>query len=280
MSRNYTKLTIKLLFGQASACAYPGCDTSLIYEDRGQRTVVAEIAHIRSEAVGGPRHDPTYTGDLDGPENLLLLCGVHHKPVDRHDATYLIEELESWKQLQVAQAGSGMTIDDDDASRFIQLSSEERAAIDKLARLAYRLERASIAAAAALELINGEYQRAHDHASAAMGTVYDVHDDGTKSPVGSGCFRLPQVEIDKFQQRLDVESRQQQERLRELAENLGEEVAVLRMMDRRLADLAEEGLASAADIVDEFHQPAKVAEHIDALRSSLQAVYDAARERS
>lgn len=279
MSRNYTQLTIKLLFGQASQCAYPSCDTSLIYEDRGQTTVVAEIAHIRSEAPKGPRHDPDFAGDLDGPDNLLLLCGVHHKPVDRHEATYSIDELESWKLAQVQQAGAGTAIGDDDVARFIRLSSEERAAIDKLARLAYRLGESSKVAAGALELIRGEYLRTRNQAVAAMGPVYEVDDDGTKSPLTSGKFSLPQTQINEYQRHFGAEFRQQQDRVREFATQFGEEVAVLRMMDRHLADLAGEGLAAAAGIVDEFNEPVKLAEHIDALESSLRSVYGAARER-
>lgn len=279
MSRNYTQLTIKLLFGRASACAYPSCDTSLIYEDRGQTTVVAEIAHIRSEAQGGPRHDPAYVGDLDGPGNLLLLCGVHHKPVDRHEATYSIDELESWKLAQIERAGAGTTIGDDDVARFIRLSSEERAAIDKLARLAYRLEQSSTVAAGALKLIGDEYARERNRVFAAMGSMYEVDDDGTKSPIASGRIRLPQAQTDEYQRRFNVEFRQQQDSVREFATQFGEEVAVLRMMDRHLADLVDEGLAAAAGIVAEFDQPVKLAEHIDALKSSLRSVYDAARER-
>lgn len=44
-----TLTTIKTLFTEASACAYPGCDEPLIFHDRGKTTVVAEIVHIRSE---------------------------------------------------------------------------------------------------------------------------------------------------------------------------------------------------------------------------------------
>lgn len=54
MTRSYTQQTIKLLFGQARECAFPGCQAPLIFTDRGKRTVVAEIAHIRSETADGP----------------------------------------------------------------------------------------------------------------------------------------------------------------------------------------------------------------------------------
>jgi len=72
----------------------------LIFPDREKSTVVAEIAHIRSESPDGPRHDPNYNEDVNGPSNLLLLCGKHHRPVDRHEELYEIEELEAWKTAQ------------------------------------------------------------------------------------------------------------------------------------------------------------------------------------
>jgi hypothetical protein len=46
MVRNYSLLTVKTLFAQASSCAYPGCDEPLVLEDRNVTTVVAQIAHI------------------------------------------------------------------------------------------------------------------------------------------------------------------------------------------------------------------------------------------
>jgi hypothetical protein len=39
---------------------------------------------------------------IDSEENLLLLCGIHHKPVDDHESVYTIEELVGWKTQQVA----------------------------------------------------------------------------------------------------------------------------------------------------------------------------------
>jgi hypothetical protein len=100
MARNYSMPTIKTLFAQARSCAYPRCNAPLVFVDRNVTTVVAQIAHIRSEKLGGPRYDPTYEGDVNGVENLILLCGMHHAPVDRHESTYPVEELLNWKTEQ------------------------------------------------------------------------------------------------------------------------------------------------------------------------------------
>lgn len=279
MARNYTLRTIKLLFGQASSCAHPDCNMALVYSDRGQDTVVAEIAHIRSAAPAGPRRDLTYAGDLDGPDNLLLLCGTHHKAVDRHEASYSVEELEVWKQAQVASGGDGTTIADVEAARYIRLTSEERTAIDRLARIAYRLEQSAKSASGALGSINDEYQSARSQGYAAMGLVYEVDDEGNKSRLPPGSYNLPQVEINKFQRRFDEEHRQQQDRVREIAAQLGEEVSVLRMMDGQLGEVACEALISAASIVDEFDDADKLAANVAALQATLRTVYETARDR-
>ena len=106
MGHSYAEQTIKLLFGSASHCAYPQCTDPLIFKDRGRLTVVAQVAHIRSEKPNGPRYDEDYDESrLDTFENLLLLCGRHHAPVDQHASVYSTEELEEWKAAQTAQTG-------------------------------------------------------------------------------------------------------------------------------------------------------------------------------
>ena len=59
MARDYSQKTIKILFGRATRCAYPGCQEPLIFEDRGHLTVTAEIAHIRSESPVARDTPPT-----------------------------------------------------------------------------------------------------------------------------------------------------------------------------------------------------------------------------
>ncbi|MET7375854.1 hypothetical protein [Micromonospora arida] len=104
MPRTYKQSAIKLLFGTATHCAYPGCDAKLIFMDRGLYTPTVEIAHIRSEKPDGPRYDAAYPKDkINGFENLLLLCGQHHPPVDQHESAYGVAELMEWKRLQVQQ---------------------------------------------------------------------------------------------------------------------------------------------------------------------------------
>ena len=121
-----------MLFGQASSCAHPDCEAPLIFVERGASTVVAQIADIRSERPNGPRYDRMFTGDINGAENLLLLCGTHHPPVDRHESLYSIAELEQWK-LQQREAGRGTYITDVQARSFARLTNAERVALAEVA---------------------------------------------------------------------------------------------------------------------------------------------------
>lgn len=139
VGHSYSSTVIKILFGTARHCAYPGCTVPLVFEDRGRRTVAVEIAHIRSAKVGGPRHDPGYdTRKLNTDENLLLLCsGPHHDHVDRHEDAYPIEELLEWKRRQVAQ-GRGCHVTDDEIEPLAQKLDEFIAAVQKVERSAQR----------------------------------------------------------------------------------------------------------------------------------------------
>ena len=126
MGNSYLLTTIKGLFGQASHCAYPDCTTPLVFEDtaRGVRSIAVDIAHIRSPRPSGPRHDPTYTAEkINSEENLLLLCTVHHRPVDRDDSVFSTRELLAWKEAQQAQGG-GFKVEDAEVIDLVQRLEE------------------------------------------------------------------------------------------------------------------------------------------------------------
>jgi hypothetical protein len=99
---DFSEKTIKWLFGPATHCAFPGCEEAIAQRIDGKLIVVAQIAHIRSEEPGGPRHDPAYA-QPNGFENLLLACGKHHKLIDDYPADYPVELLEEWKTAQLEQ---------------------------------------------------------------------------------------------------------------------------------------------------------------------------------
>lgn len=201
--RNYTLAAIKALFGEARSCAYPDCDEPLVFRDRGVVTVVAEIAHIRSEKPGGPRHDPDYTGDINGPDNLILLCGKHHRPVDRHEVLYTIEELEAWKEAQRLGADGGTPISADEARVFTRLTDEERAALSQIARLAERIVAMSEKGRLELADIQAAYQDARRSNQLRMGPIWEVDDDGNRTPINDR-IELPNVAVGALREEVAV----------------------------------------------------------------------------
>lgn len=238
VARNYTITTIKTLFAEASVCAYPGCEEPLIFHDRGKTTVVAEIAHIRSEKSNGPRYDPRYTDDIDGPSNLLLLCGKHHRPVDRHEAAYEIAELEQWKLAQRASAGRGTPLTESDARAFARLNADELKILMEIARLAQRVVRACQAAQDAMDAVLAENEQVRLRAAYQFGPIYEEHDDGAKVMINDR-MELPWIEQKEWNAKAVAARDSELPRVRQALNELGEEVSVLRMISGPLADDAE-----------------------------------------
>lgn len=81
-----TDVTRKLLWGNAhNVCAVPGCRQPLTKPSEAgsgrPHVVLGQEAHIRGKGKGGPRHDPDYQ-EVDGYDNLILLCPTHHVEID------------------------------------------------------------------------------------------------------------------------------------------------------------------------------------------------------
>lgn len=61
-------------------------------------SVVGDECHIVSAKGQGPRYDPSFPRDrLDEPDNLILLCRVHHKMVDDQHETFTAEVIRTLK---------------------------------------------------------------------------------------------------------------------------------------------------------------------------------------
>lgn len=229
MPRNYTLPTIKTLFGEATACAYPGCTEPLIFRDRGVATVVTQVAHIRSERPGGPRHDPKFAGDVNGVDNLLLLCGRHHPPVDRHESIYSVEELEAWKRAQRASANGGTAITDDEARQFVRLGDQERHALAEIARMGERVISAAERAHQALSVVVAKREAARRKLQTTVGPVYSVDDDGESRRIDDQ-IRLPRVDEERWRGEAVEALSEYRPAIEQSVSQLKEEAAVLRMM--------------------------------------------------
>jgi hypothetical protein len=246
---------VKTLFAEAIAFAYPGCSTGLVFRDRGRTTVIAQIAHIRSESRLGPRYDEAFDGDLNGPENLLLLCGVHHPPVDRHESLYDVDELLRWKVEQVHDAGGGTAVTDEQIRALVGLTIEERQALTMVARLAQRVVTVCQEAHEAVGEIHALEEAARSRSAMQFGPMYSVDDDGTRERIDPRSIRLPAVEQREWAQKRTAELDARDRRVRDALGALEEEVAVLKMMSPYIAGSTAVVLAAAAGVLSTVTDP-------------------------
>lgn len=63
--------------------------------------IAAEIAHIIAQNINGPRGNVANRDfvDIDGYDNLILLCPTHHTMIDRDVDIYTVEKLKEIKYL-------------------------------------------------------------------------------------------------------------------------------------------------------------------------------------
>jgi hypothetical protein len=101
----------KILWGRSgNRCAV--CRQELVVDatSKDDESVVGEECHIVSGREHGPRHDPTFSTELrDEPENLVLLCRIHHKMVDDQKETYTVDVLRTLKTNHEMWVASALT---------------------------------------------------------------------------------------------------------------------------------------------------------------------------
>ena len=110
--------TIKRLYAlSGNLCAFPGC-TALLVEDAG--TSIGEICHIRSGKPKGPRFDRNWpAAELDGFDNLIVLCPTHHTIIDKRHKQFPAEVLEEMKAVHQRANGRPERADDVFAARIL-----------------------------------------------------------------------------------------------------------------------------------------------------------------
>lgn len=92
----YTEKTKKILWGKSGGkCAFPKCERDLIGE---ADNIQGEICHIVAKNEGGPRWRKNFMGDINGEENLILLCAEHHKLIDDFPEKYTEELIHQFKK--------------------------------------------------------------------------------------------------------------------------------------------------------------------------------------
>lgn len=101
-SRTYKSSTIKILFATSmNICAKPGCNQPIIEEktEKSDAAVIGNIAHIYAFSEDGPRgRNGLNDNQINGPDNLILLCPNHHTIVDTQHESYPAQMLLEWKR--------------------------------------------------------------------------------------------------------------------------------------------------------------------------------------
>ena len=91
--------TRKILWGRSgNLCAI--CRHELVIDATSldDESVIGEECHVVSGKDQGPRYDTEYAVErIDEPENLILLCRIHHKMVDDQYETYKADVLSKLK---------------------------------------------------------------------------------------------------------------------------------------------------------------------------------------
>lgn len=99
-----TKPTIKRLFAlSGNLCAFPGCSLPMV-EESG--TVTGEICHIHARNKEGARFNEALSEkEIHAFDNLILMCGRHHKVIDDEEEIYTAETLWELKKIHESTAG-------------------------------------------------------------------------------------------------------------------------------------------------------------------------------
>lgn len=101
--RSYTRNTIQVLFARSgNQCAHPDCTHPIVVSglEKSDDAIVAQICHIYPVSDNGPRGGEQELTDEErnSPDNLILLCGTHHKMVDTQYPDYTAVILKQWKR--------------------------------------------------------------------------------------------------------------------------------------------------------------------------------------
>lgn len=90
--------TVKRLFAVSrNRCAFAKCRGRIVDPESG--SIIGEICHIKGEKPGAKRYDRSQLDrERHGFNNLILLCGVHHKVIDDDDKKHTVERLLAMKQ--------------------------------------------------------------------------------------------------------------------------------------------------------------------------------------
>jgi len=172
-----TDKTRKSLWGRsANRCAI--CRHELVVDATAadDESVVGDECHIVSGKGQGPRYDAAFSSDrVDKPDNLILLCRVHHKMVDDQHETYTVDVLRRLKANHEKWVSSTLTgrqptpsvrvrqIKENIPTHLIRLTSGRAVLAVVDGASAFAFEHDELKSQLEVNLISGFLQRAQDY---------------------------------------------------------------------------------------------------------------------
>jgi hypothetical protein len=117
-----------IVWGRAAGrCQYAGCNALLIGDavSGAKHANKAYIGHIVSDSKDGPRGDPVLSPLLaHDPDNLMLVCDVHHRVFDREMVPdHPVEVLREMKRRHEARIRIVTAIDEDKGSHVLRYAA-------------------------------------------------------------------------------------------------------------------------------------------------------------
>lgn len=129
-SRGETRPTTKMVvWGRAAGrCQFPNCNKRLDEDliSGNLKDNRAYVAHIIAAAPNGVRGDKILSPKLaDDPDNLMLMCDVHHREIDdrKKSSIYTVEALRRMKLEHEERTDRLLSIRTSKASTILQVSS-------------------------------------------------------------------------------------------------------------------------------------------------------------
>lgn len=181
--------TRKMLWGRSgNSCAW--CKIELIVEGTSESdpTIVGQECHIRSEKLGGPRHDPAFPFEsVDSYDNLLLLCPTHHRIVDDQQDKYTVNDLINMKREHEAWVEEKRKADDGPSDKEILrqlVTCFQRPAFTTPFQQESSLPDFKKAITDTIEAINtGVYRLRDGTVIQKRASVFELRDDGIRQEV-------------------------------------------------------------------------------------------------
>ena len=92
-----SRTTVKKLFAfSGNKCAFQGCRNPIV--DSETHSILGEICHIKGTKIGSARHDSDLPSkEVHSFDNLILMCGTHHKLIDDNPKRFTVERLRKLK---------------------------------------------------------------------------------------------------------------------------------------------------------------------------------------